>query len=199
VLSEQASYPGIVTGLSAETLDEKSARHFRSRRGCRRTCRWSGTNRCDRREKAGHSGPDDRGCTPMSREKPGDDPRQRTDEKSTKQSNEPWKAPVERSKSLAARRRTWRSGTIRTRIEEDPQRALNEQAISRRVSDLGGRSHRHRGVCHSAISLLLARKSTAAKIARKAKGDSVRAARLIPKRLTALLFGLCRLSGHRPR
>jgi hypothetical protein len=76
VLSEQATYRGIVTKISAETLDEKSARHFRSRRG--------------------YSGPDDRGCAPMSREKPGDDPRQRTDEKSTKQSNEPWKAPVEK-------------------------------------------------------------------------------------------------------
>src|ERR1700716_2667045 len=109
------------------------------------------------------------------------------------------KPRLKRSKSLAARRRTWKSGTIRTRIERDPQRALNEQAISRRVSDLGGGSHRHRGVCHSAISLLLAREIDRSKIARKAKGDSVRAARLIPKRLTALLFSLCRLSGHRPR
>jgi hypothetical protein len=117
----------------------------------------------------------------MSREKPGDDPRQRTDEKSTKQSNEPWKAPVERSKSLAARRRTWRSGTIRTRIEEDPQRALNEQAISRRVGDLGGGSHRHRGVCHSAISLLLARKSTAAKSREKQKAIASERLDLFPK------------------
>ena len=79
------------------------------------------------------------------------------------------KPRLKRSKSLAARRRTWRSGTIRTRIEGDPQRALNEQAISCRVSDLGGRSHRHRGVCHSAMSLLLARKSTAAKSREKQK------------------------------
>jgi hypothetical protein len=113
------------------------------------------------------------------------------------------KPRLKRSKSLAARRRTWRSGTIRTRIEGDflavtsrsatgpsaalkaagssierrrppklqghPQRALNEQAISRRVSDFGGGSHRHRGVCHSAMSLLLARKSTAAKSREKQK------------------------------
>jgi hypothetical protein len=113
------------------------------------------------------------------------------------------KPRLKRSKSLAVRRRTWRSGTIRTRIDGDflavtsrsatgpsaalkaagssierrrppklqghPQRALNEQAISCRLSDLGGRSHRHRGVCHSAISLMLARKSTAAKSPPKAR------------------------------
>ena len=32
----------------------------------------------------------------MSKEKPGDDPRQRTDKKNTKQTDEPWKGPVEK-------------------------------------------------------------------------------------------------------
>jgi hypothetical protein len=32
----------------------------------------------------------------MSQEKPSDDPRQRTDWKSSKQSDEPWKAPLEK-------------------------------------------------------------------------------------------------------
>jgi hypothetical protein len=32
----------------------------------------------------------------MSREKPNDDPRQRTDEKSSKQTDEPWKGPPEK-------------------------------------------------------------------------------------------------------
>jgi hypothetical protein len=33
----------------------------------------------------------------MSKEKPGDDPRQRTDDQeSTKQTNKPWKGPVEK-------------------------------------------------------------------------------------------------------
>jgi hypothetical protein len=32
----------------------------------------------------------------MSKEKHGDDPRQRTDEKNTKQTDEPWKGPVEK-------------------------------------------------------------------------------------------------------
>jgi hypothetical protein len=34
--------------------------------------------------------------TAMSKEKPSDDPRQRTDRKSLKQSEEPWKGPVEK-------------------------------------------------------------------------------------------------------
>jgi hypothetical protein len=33
---------------------------------------------------------------PMSKEKTNDDPRQKTDAKSTKQTDEPWKAPVEK-------------------------------------------------------------------------------------------------------
>jgi hypothetical protein len=33
---------------------------------------------------------------PMSKEKPTDDPRQRTDEGSIKQTDEPWKGPVEK-------------------------------------------------------------------------------------------------------
>jgi hypothetical protein len=33
---------------------------------------------------------------PMSREKPNDDPRQRTDWKTTKQTDEPWKGPIEK-------------------------------------------------------------------------------------------------------
>jgi hypothetical protein len=32
----------------------------------------------------------------MSKEKPGDDPRQRTDEKTTRQTDQPWKGPVEK-------------------------------------------------------------------------------------------------------
>jgi hypothetical protein len=32
----------------------------------------------------------------MSKEKPGDDPRQRTDEKTTRQTDKPWKGPVEK-------------------------------------------------------------------------------------------------------
>jgi hypothetical protein len=32
----------------------------------------------------------------MSKEKPNDDPRQRTDWENTKQTNRPWKGPVER-------------------------------------------------------------------------------------------------------
>lgn len=32
----------------------------------------------------------------MSKEKPNDDPRQRTDWKTTKQTEEPWKGPVEK-------------------------------------------------------------------------------------------------------
>jgi hypothetical protein len=32
----------------------------------------------------------------MSKENPGDDPRQRTDWKTTKQTEEPWKGPVEK-------------------------------------------------------------------------------------------------------
>jgi hypothetical protein len=32
----------------------------------------------------------------MSKEKPGDDPRQQTDKKNTKQTDEPWKGPVEK-------------------------------------------------------------------------------------------------------
>jgi hypothetical protein len=32
----------------------------------------------------------------MSREKPNDDPRQRTDWKTTKQTDEPWKGPIEK-------------------------------------------------------------------------------------------------------
>jgi len=32
----------------------------------------------------------------MSKENPNDDPRQETDAKSTKQTDEPWKAPVEK-------------------------------------------------------------------------------------------------------
>ena len=35
----------------------------------------------------------------MSREKPTDDPRQRTDEGSLKQTNEPWKQPVEKEQA----------------------------------------------------------------------------------------------------
>jgi hypothetical protein len=33
---------------------------------------------------------------PMSKETPNDDPRQRTDAKNTKQTDEPWKGPVEK-------------------------------------------------------------------------------------------------------
>src|SRR4030088_1346549 len=34
--------------------------------------------------------------TPMSKEKPNDDPRQQTDWKNTKQTDQPWKGPVEK-------------------------------------------------------------------------------------------------------
>ena len=53
----------------------------------------------------------------MSNEKPNDDPRQRTDWGSTKQTDEPWKGPPERSKSPQTRKSIWKSGTIPTRIE----------------------------------------------------------------------------------
>jgi hypothetical protein len=36
------------------------------------------------------------GGGPMSKENPNDDPRQKTDAKSTRQTNEPWKGPVEK-------------------------------------------------------------------------------------------------------
>jgi hypothetical protein len=35
----------------------------------------------------------------MSKEKPNDDPRQRTDTKSFRQTNEPWKQPVEKEQN----------------------------------------------------------------------------------------------------
>jgi hypothetical protein len=35
----------------------------------------------------------------MSKEKPNDDPRQKTDKKSFKQTNEPWKQPVEKEQN----------------------------------------------------------------------------------------------------
>ncbi len=35
----------------------------------------------------------------MSREKPGEDARERTDKKSFKQTNEPWKQPVEKEQN----------------------------------------------------------------------------------------------------
>jgi len=38
----------------------------------------------------------------MSKEKPSDDPRQRTDRKSLKQTEEPWKGPVEKEQKPGA-------------------------------------------------------------------------------------------------
>jgi hypothetical protein len=35
----------------------------------------------------------------MSREKPDDDPRQRSDERSSKQTDQPWKQPVEKEQN----------------------------------------------------------------------------------------------------
>ena len=43
-------------------------------------------------------------CTPMSQTKPTDDPRQRTDWKTTKQTDEPWKGPVEKEQEGGARK-----------------------------------------------------------------------------------------------
>jgi hypothetical protein len=40
--------------------------------------------------------------TAMSKEKPSDDPRQRTDRKSLKQTEEPWKGPVEKEQKPGA-------------------------------------------------------------------------------------------------
>jgi hypothetical protein len=40
----------------------------------------------------------------MSKEKPTDDPRQRTDWKSTKQTDQPWKGPVEKEQQGGARK-----------------------------------------------------------------------------------------------
>lgn len=40
--------------------------------------------------------PDCSGLTPYEQEKPGDDPRQQTDEKNTKQTDKPWNRPVEK-------------------------------------------------------------------------------------------------------
>ena len=37
----------------------------------------------------------------MSKEKPNDDPREKTDAKTTKQTDEPWKAPVEKDQKQA--------------------------------------------------------------------------------------------------
>jgi hypothetical protein len=37
----------------------------------------------------------------MSKEKPNDDPRQRTDWKTTKQTEEPWKGPVEKEQKTS--------------------------------------------------------------------------------------------------
>jgi hypothetical protein len=43
----------------------------------------------------------------MSKEKPNDDPRQRTDWVSTKQTDEPWNGSPKRSKSLPTPRAIW--------------------------------------------------------------------------------------------
>jgi hypothetical protein len=40
----------------------------------------------------------------MSKEKPTDDPRQQTDWKSTKQTDQPWKGPVEKEQQGGARK-----------------------------------------------------------------------------------------------
>jgi hypothetical protein len=39
----------------------------------------------------------------MSKEKPGDDPRQRTDEKTSEQTDKPWNGPVEKDNGRTAR------------------------------------------------------------------------------------------------
>ncbi|WP_198026453.1 hypothetical protein [Bradyrhizobium sp. ARR65] len=40
----------------------------------------------------------------MSREKPTDDPREKTDKRSFKQTDEPWKKPVEKEQSTSVRK-----------------------------------------------------------------------------------------------
>jgi len=52
----------------------------------------------------------------MSKEKPTDDPRQQTDWKSTKQTDQPWKGPVEKEQQGGPARKTLKGGKIRTPI-----------------------------------------------------------------------------------
>jgi hypothetical protein len=46
----------------------------------------------------------------MSKETPKDDLRQATDWKNTKQTDEPWKGPVEKEQKPPGRRRIWKNG-----------------------------------------------------------------------------------------
>ncbi len=103
----------VLVGSKAETERETCVGDFRGRSCHRRACIGGlGTHRHHRHEKASCRYPerrrpawrcrktavrtDDGERTPMSREKPNDDPRQRTDWKNTKQTDEPWKGPVEK-------------------------------------------------------------------------------------------------------
>jgi hypothetical protein len=53
----------------------------------------------------------------MSKETPQDDPRQQTDWKNTKQTDEHWKGQSRRSRSPVALRQIWKNGTKPTRTE----------------------------------------------------------------------------------
>jgi hypothetical protein len=41
---------------------------------------------------------------PMSKEKPNDDPRQQTDRKSTRQTDQPWKRPIEKDQQSGVKK-----------------------------------------------------------------------------------------------
>jgi hypothetical protein len=53
----------------------------------------------------------------MSKETPNDHPRQRTDWKNTKQTDEPWKGRRRKSRNVQVRHLILKSGTSPTRIE----------------------------------------------------------------------------------
>jgi hypothetical protein len=62
----------------------------------------------------------------MSKEAPNDDPREATDWKNTKQTDEPWKGPVEKERSAADRLPIWKSGMRQIRIEGEANMAVNK-------------------------------------------------------------------------